>query len=58
MQLSDLDFSKTYTYAGYLRWTFDERLELIKGRIFEMSPARNHCHSPRFFFKFRQVICR
>src|SRR6185503_18824286 len=44
MQLSDLDISKTYTYADYLKWTFDERLELIKGKIFKMSPAPGSLH--------------
>ena len=44
MQLSDLDLNKTYTYADYLRWTFDERLELIKGKIFKMSPAPGSVH--------------
>jgi Uma2 family endonuclease len=44
MQLSDLDLSKTYTYADYLSWTFDERLELIKGKIFKMSPAPGSIH--------------
>jgi Uma2 family endonuclease len=44
MQLSDLDISKTYTYADYLKWTFDERLELIKGKIFKMSPAPGSIH--------------
>src|SRR5258708_18587044 len=44
MQFSDLDLTKTYTYADYLKWTFDERLELIKGKIFTMSPAPNSIH--------------
>lgn len=44
MQLSDLDLSKTYTYADYFKWQFDERLELIKGKIFEMSPAPSRSH--------------
>jgi Uma2 family endonuclease len=44
MQLSDLDLTKTYTYADYLKWTFDERLELIKGKIFRMSPAPSSGH--------------
>lgn len=44
MQLTDLDFSKDYTYADYLKWTFEERLELIKGRLFKMSPAPNRIH--------------
>lgn len=35
MQLSDLDFTKTYSYADYLQWTFEDRLELIKGKIFD-----------------------
>ncbi|HEY4322636.1 MAG TPA: Uma2 family endonuclease [Mucilaginibacter sp.] len=44
MQFSDLDITKTYTYADYLKWTFDERLELIKGKIFKMSPAPGSVH--------------
>jgi Uma2 family endonuclease len=44
MQLSDLDVTKTYTYADYLKWTFDERLELIKGKIFNMTPAPSSNH--------------
>src|ERR1700729_4001184 len=44
MQLSDLDLTKTYTYADYLKWTFDERLELIKGKIFKMSSAPSSGH--------------
>ena len=57
MQLSDLDLSKTYTYADYLQWKFDERIELIKGRIFKMSPAPSSDHQEivgniYFAFKF------
>jgi len=44
MQLSDLDVTKTYTYADYLKWVFDERIELIKGKIFKMSPAPGSIH--------------
>ncbi|HEX8376624.1 MAG TPA: Uma2 family endonuclease [Pedobacter sp.] len=44
MQLSDLDLNKTYSYADYLKWTFDERIELIKGKIFKMTPAPNTYH--------------
>lgn len=54
MQLTDLDFSKSYTYADYLKWTFDERLELLKGRLFRMSPAPNRTHqelSGKLFFR-------
>ena len=42
--IDDLDFSKTYTYADYYSWRFEERLELIKGKIFRMSPAPGGRH--------------
>jgi hypothetical protein len=29
---SDLDLTKTYSYADYLLWQFQERVELIKGK--------------------------
>ena len=32
-QFSQLDLSKTYTYADYLTWKFDEFVELIKGKV-------------------------
>ncbi|GAB2704526.1 Uma2 family endonuclease [Mucilaginibacter koreensis] len=44
MQFSDLDLNKTYSYADYLKWAFEERLELIKGKIFKMSPAPSATH--------------
>jgi Uma2 family endonuclease len=43
-KLSDLDLNKTYSYADYLLWQFQERVELIKGKIFEMSPATSRKH--------------
>lgn len=42
--IDELDFSKTYTYADYYSWRFEERLELIKGKIFKMSPAPGGNH--------------
>ena len=39
-----LDFNKTYSYADYLTWMFQDRLELFKGKIFAMSPAPNKYH--------------
>jgi len=39
MNFADLDLSKTYSYADYLQWKFEEQIELIKGKIFRMSPA-------------------
>lgn len=42
-KVEEIDLSGTYSYAQYLKWEIDERLELIKGKIFAMSaPNRNH----------------
>ena len=41
--LDDLDLTQQYSYADYLTWQFQERVELIKGYIFPMAaPARKH----------------
>ena len=41
--LNDIDVSLTYSYAHYLRWLFDDRVELIRGKIFKMTaPSRFH----------------
>ena len=37
--IDQLDLSKQYTYADYLTWQFDERVEVIRGWISRMSPA-------------------
>lgn len=38
------DPSLSYTYADYLKWKFEEQVELIRGKIFKMSPAPNTAH--------------
>jgi Uma2 family endonuclease len=41
--INQLDFSKTYTYADYLKWQFEERIELLRGFLFPMAaPNRYH----------------
>ena len=37
--VSQLDPNKTYSYADYLTWRFDDMVELIKGKFFINSPA-------------------
>jgi len=44
MKFADLDINKVYTYADYLKWDFTERVELIMGKIFKMSPAPGSKH--------------
>jgi hypothetical protein len=43
-KFEDLDLNKLYTYADYLTWNFNERVELIKGKIFKMSPVPSSYH--------------
>lgn len=42
--ISQLDLSKSYTIADYLSWQMAEMVELIKGKIFKMSPAPRSGH--------------
>jgi Uma2 family endonuclease len=44
MEFADLDLNKLYSYTDYYKWKFEERVELIKGRIFKMSPAPTSAH--------------
>ena len=37
MKFEDLDLNQLYTYADYFSWTFQERVELIRGKIFMLS---------------------
>lgn len=39
-----LDLNIKYTYKDYLTWRLKERVELILGRIFKMSPASSPIH--------------
>ncbi len=41
--LSQLDLNKRYTYADYIQWQFQERVELLKGWILQMAaPSPKH----------------
>ncbi len=42
--IKQLDLNKSYTYADYLTWRFMERVELIMGKICNMSPAPKAQH--------------
>ncbi len=57
--ISQLDFKKQYTYADYLNWRVSERLELIKGWIYKMSPAPKTKHqesSGELFYAFKHFM--
>lgn len=62
--LSQLDFSKKYTYADYLTWCLKDRVELIKGFLWRMSPAPSSQHqeisvflTSHFFHHFKGEKC-
>ncbi len=44
LDLAQLDVNKVYSYADYLTWQFEERVELLRGYIAKMSPAPNLKH--------------
>lgn len=65
MTFDQLDLNGTYTYEDYLKWSFEERLELIRGKVFKMSPAPARRHqsistniSDNLFQYLRNTSCK
>lgn len=63
--ISQLDPNGTYSYADYIKWQFQERIELLRGKIFPMSPAPSLRHQEVsamiqgfFFIHFLSKECR
>lgn len=44
MLFAELDLKKEYSYLDYLKWTFEESVELIRGKVFKMSPTPSRKH--------------
>ena len=44
MKVEEPDLAGTYTYSDYLSWQWAEMTELIRGKIFKMSPAPSSKH--------------
>ncbi len=44
IKVAEPDSPYGFTYADYLTWNFKERIELIRGKIFKMSPAPSFIH--------------
>ena len=53
--ISQLDLTKTYTYADYLTWRLEEFVELIKGKVLQMSPAPRVRHQ-KISFRLNTLI--
>jgi Uma2 family endonuclease len=58
--LNDIDLSGTYSYADYISWFIEDRLELIKGRIFlKDAPTTTHQRIVgRLYVRFFQYLER
>ena len=44
MKVEEPDLAGSYTYADYLTWDFDYMVELIRGKVYKMSPAPTSFH--------------
>lgn len=57
--INQLDLSKRYSYADYLTWQLNERVELLRGWIYKMSPAPKRKHqsvSGNLFFALKLFL--
>lgn len=61
----EVDYSRHYTYADYLNFTFGEMVEIINGKLFRMSPAPSAYHQSisgnfagQLFVKLRGRKCK
>ena len=53
--INQLDLDGNYSYADYLLWQFKERVEIIKGKIFKMSPAPSRLHQYTSWLLGREI---
>lgn len=56
-RLNEPDLSGSYTAADYLSWKLEEMVELIRGKIFRMSPAPNTRHQ-RIYSDLYKIFLR
>lgn len=57
-ELSQLDLNGTYSYADYLLWQFEERVELIKGKIMAMTAPnlKHQRYSGRLAYRIQRFL--
>ncbi|MFY0673811.1 MAG: Uma2 family endonuclease [Bacteroidia bacterium] len=51
----DVTYGGPYSYADYLTWTIQERFEIIKGKLFKMSPAPKRFHQKASGIIFNKI---
>ena len=59
-KVEEPDPSLVYTYADYLKWNFEERLELFKGKIFRLSApnTRHQVIAGDLFFQAKLLLLK
>jgi len=55
MKVEEPDLAGIYSYADYMKWQLPEMVELIRGKIFRMSPAPSTLHQKVCGELFRQM---
>lgn len=56
MKEPDVSYGGMYSYADYLKWTIGERFEIIKGKLFKMSPAPKRVHQKILGIIFTRIF--
>ncbi len=56
-QFSQLNLDKVYTYSDYITWKFEERVELIKGKIFKMAAPNSRHQKIVGLLNFEVIYC-
>lgn len=59
MKIEEPDLTGTYSYSDYLTWQWTEMAELIRGKIYKMSPAPTSTHqkvSGRLFLEIGNFL--
>ncbi len=56
-QFNQLNLDKLYTYTDYLSWKFEERVELLKGKIFKMAAPSSRHQSISSLLTSRFIYC-
>ena len=54
-----IEYGMHYTYADYINFTYNEMVEVIRGKIFRMSPAPSTMHqriSGNLYFSIRKYL--
>jgi Uma2 family endonuclease len=55
MKVEEPDYAGSYTYADYMTWTVPDMMELIRGKIYKMSPAPRAVHQVVTGEVYRQI---